>query len=185
MNNNEINNSGFYEIDFYDLSEDKKDLLKSIPSNLDSKLFYNALSLYNDYEYPIFEMGYIQCISKDNYRMLMPIALSTKIGHTNNFSSTFPVDMFNRKYKKYKKVGSQNYTKLLLKLDEKFEHSYVYFTDDGHVFIKENDVNIIKNMNISELCAHFAYQVERANQNCESIRKAYSYMMKPNYRNEK
>lgn len=188
--NKPVNNSNNYliEVDYYDrISDDKKELLKSVFQYLSSDSFLNLLHIYNDFKYPIKDTGYIQCISEDgNNRLLVPIKVSffDDLDY-NKPTEVLPEEAFDKKYNKYRKVGSQDYTEISIERKMNSEESgkiSIIYTADGGVFLNEDAAVAIAWKSVDELGKQLATACKYRDQALEKDNEHYQKIMVKNYR---
>lgn len=181
-------NNYLMEVDYYDkISEDKKELLKSVFPYLSKDSFLNLLHIYNDYKYPIKDTGYIQCISENHInRFLVPIRVSffDDLDY-NKPTEVLPEEAFDKKYNQYEKVGSQDFTKITIDRKINSEESgkiSIVYTGDGKVFLDDDAAVAIAWKSEDELGIQLALVCKYRDQSIKRDNEHYQKIMVKNYR---
>lgn len=142
------------DIDHYDnISEDKKELIKSVFPYLPENLFMDVIDRY---ENEISEYAYYRSHSIDGYDVLV----RTKIcDFAENHGSLRAIskDSFYTEYNKRKKVGAQKYADveiLIYRAVEDYKkdnYIHIYYAEDENVFLDSKAAYTISKMQESDL----------------------------------
>ena len=176
------------ELDYYDeISDDKKELLRSVIDYLSEQSFNNILHIYNDFEFPINRIAYVQCLNEEGTRILNPIELS-RDEDDDYMKPTIVIseEEFHKKYNMYRRVGSQDYTSISIsrvKYSSESDQLEIYYTKDGHVFINSITATALAYKDINEIGEQIAFICQYRESAIEKNNNHYRRIMKKNYRN--
>ena len=167
------------------ISNDKMELIRSVFPYLESESFTDAEHLYSDYTYPIENEGFVQTLSSDGVRALVPIRFAFQDDDTRP-QIIISAASFNKQYNKIRKIGSQRYTHISLVRDlnsDEKEFFKIYYTEDGNVFLNSEASFIIRNRNIDVLGDELARICIYRKKNVEQKNHHNSKSMQIGYRN--
>ena len=142
------------DLDHYsNISEEKKELIKSVFPYLSEDLFMDVIDRYDE---EASEYAYYQTRSNDGFNVLVRIKICNSISGSDMFQA-ISRETLEREYNRCTKFGSQDYAivKLLVHrhADDSIYDQYVnlYYVTDGKVFLDTTVANIISKMKESDL----------------------------------
>ena len=147
------------ELSCYDnISEEKKELIRSAFSYLNDYLF---MDVFDRYEKQVCEYAYYQYCTNEGLRVLIRIKVCDLIGFPDVLRP-IPENRFYEEYNRCSKIGSQKYAdvKILAQRDQD-DPNYDYYIKifymyDGSVFLDSTAANVIKNMKVNDLGKYLA-----------------------------
>ena len=140
---------------FPKIDKDKIELIKSVGKKFPEGDFKSLVDIYNNYDPPIENWGFVQSYYKDGIRILYPIGLTRTIEHNLYYEETLARDIneVSREYNAHQRVGGQGFTDFdfIKSQHDETDYYHLIYCSDGNVFLKWLDAEGIAYLDIDEL----------------------------------
>ena len=141
---------------FKNISQDKVKLIKLVGERLPREEFTDLVDIYNNYDPPIEDWGYVQCYYKDGSKILYPVGLTSTGRSISSYSDDTvarSITDVSRDYNAHTRVGEQSFTdfRFVKSVHDETDYYHLVYCTDGNVFLNKFDADGIAAIDYEKL----------------------------------